>query len=50
MRRRILGLILTAAAAALFTGCADREVDVMQTPVPPPKPTPPPNQQALPRQ
>jgi hypothetical protein len=43
MRRRIVGIVLIAAAAALFAGCADRQVDVMQTPVPPP----PPNQ-ALP--
>jgi uncharacterized lipoprotein YajG len=48
MRRRILGFLLTAVAAALLAGCADRQVDVMQTPVPPPAPTPPPNQQALP--
>ena len=48
MRRKILGFVLIAAAAALFAGCADRQVDVMQTPVPPPAQTPPPNQQALP--
>jgi uncharacterized lipoprotein YajG len=50
MRRRILGFVLIAAAVALWAGCADRQVDVMQTPVPPPAAPPPPNQQALPRQ
>jgi hypothetical protein len=48
MRRKILGFVLMAVAAALLAGCADRQVDVMQTPVPQPKATPPPNQQALP--
>jgi hypothetical protein len=48
MRRRILGFVLIAAAAAVFAGCVERQVDVMQTPVPPPTATPPPNQQALP--
>jgi uncharacterized lipoprotein YajG len=36
MRRRIVGFVLIAAAVALFAGCADRNVDVMKTPVPPP--------------
>jgi hypothetical protein len=45
MRRRIVGLVLIAAAAALLAGCVERQVDVMQTPVPPP-----PAQQALPNQ
>jgi uncharacterized lipoprotein YajG len=44
MRRRIVGFVLVAAAVALFAGCADKEVNVMKTPVPPP----PPNQ-VLPR-
>jgi uncharacterized lipoprotein YajG len=46
MRRRIVGLLLITVAAALLAGCVERQVDVMQTPVPPP----PPAQQALPNQ
>jgi type IV pilus biogenesis protein CpaD/CtpE len=45
MRRRIVGFVLIAAAAALLAGCVDKDVNVMQTPVPPP---PPPNH-ALPQ-
>jgi uncharacterized lipoprotein YajG len=36
MRWRIVGLVLIAAAVALFAGCADRDVYVMKTPVAPP--------------
>jgi hypothetical protein len=36
MRRKLIGYLLIAAAAALFAGCAEKEANVMRTPVPPP--------------